>query len=209
MDIVLALMFSSDDRAARLVAAEAAATKAVSLAPESAIAHMCLGLVQVRTNRASQGVRECERALELNRNLADAHGVIGAGKLLLGQAEEAVRHIQEALRLSPDDTFAYSWCEFAGYAKILLGKDEEAVAWLRRSIVANTNYPSSHIILAAALAGLGRLDEARSEAQAGLTINPTFTIARFRARPLSDHPAMVATRRRILDGLRKAGVPEQ
>jgi tetratricopeptide (TPR) repeat protein len=106
MDIVLALMFSSDDRAARLADAEAAANKAVSLAPESAIAHMSLGVVQTYTNRASQGVRECERALELNRNLADAHGVIGASKLLLGQADEALGHIQEALRLSPHDTFA-------------------------------------------------------------------------------------------------------
>ncbi len=105
MDIVVTLMSSSDDRAARFAAAEAAATKAVSLAPESAIAHMCLGVVQTYTNRASQGVRECERALELNRNLADAHGVIGAGELLLGQAEEAEGHIQEALRLSPNRAY--------------------------------------------------------------------------------------------------------
>jgi Flp pilus assembly protein TadD len=62
-------------------------------------------------------------------------------------------------------------------AKFQLGREEEAVVWLRRSIEADRNYPNSHFILGAALAHLGRLSEARSEAQAGLAMNPTFTIA--------------------------------
>jgi hypothetical protein len=59
------------------------------------------------------------------------------------------------------------------------------------------------------LALLGRLPEARSAAQAGLAINPTFTISRFRAAVSSDHPAAVTAWERYFDGLRKAGVPEQ
>ena len=106
VDTVVALSFLPDDRAARLAAAEAALTKALSLAPENAVAHLCLGIVQIHTNRASQGIRECERALELDRNLANAHGQIGVAKILLGQAEETEAHIQEALRLSPRDTYA-------------------------------------------------------------------------------------------------------
>jgi tetratricopeptide (TPR) repeat protein len=94
-------------------------------------------------------------------------------------------------------------------AKLYLSKEEEAVAWLRRSIEANTNHASSHFGLAAALARLGRLPEARSEAQAGLAINPTFTISRMRASGSSDNPTAVAGRERIIDGLRKAGVPEE
>ena len=39
----------------------------------------------------------------------------------------------------------------------------------------------AHFVLAAALARLGRLAEARSEADAGLAITPTFNIARMRA----------------------------
>jgi tetratricopeptide (TPR) repeat protein len=209
VDLAVALNFLPDDRAARLAAAEVIANKAVSVAPENAVAHLCLGIVQIHTNRASQGVRECGRALELNRNLANAHAQIGAGKLRLGQAEDTEAHIQEALRLSPHDTFAYGWCTIAGVAKLYLSKEEEAVAWLRRSIEANTNHASSHFGLAAALARLGRLPEARSEAQAGLAINPTFTISRMRASGSSDNPTAVAGRERIIDGLRKAGVPEE
>jgi tetratricopeptide (TPR) repeat protein len=208
-DLQVALHFLADDRAARLAAAEAALTKALSLAPESAVAHLCLGLVQIYTDRAPQGVRECERALELNRNLAEAHGQIGAAKILLGKAEDAEAHIHEALRLSPRDTLVYLWCMFAGIAKLHLGKEEEAVAWLRRSIETNSNNPSSHFLLAAALARLGKLAEARSEVQAGLAINPSFTIARVRASASGDHPAVVAGRERFIDGLRKAGAPEE
>ena len=59
-----------------------------------------------------------------------------------------------------------------------LGSDEEAVALLRRAIETNRNYPLAHFCLAAALAHLGRLNEARAAVQAGLALDPTFTISR-------------------------------
>ena len=89
-----------------------------------------------------------------------------------------------------------------------LGKEEEAIAWLRQSIETNRNYPISHFFLAAALARLGRLLEARSEARTGLTINPAFTISRFRA-SAPPEPFAVDDWERYVDGLRKAGVPEE
>ena len=208
VDIQLALSFLTDDRIARLAAAEDALTAALSIAPESALAHLLLGVVQMHTDRASQGVGSCERALDLDRNLAVAHAQIGDGKLLLGQPEETEGRIEEALRLVRD-THVYLWCMFAGLAKFQLGREEEAVVWLRRSIDANGTYPTTHFILAAALARLGRLPEARSEVRAGLAINPTFTIARFRAGVSSDDPAAVAGWGRYVDDLRIAGVPEE
>ena len=209
VDSAVAVLFASDDRAARLAAAETALNEALSIAPESALAHLCLGVVQTWTNRAPQGVRECERALELDPNLANAHGQLGAAKVQLGQAEDTEAHVLNALRLNPHDTLAYQWCSIAGRAKLYLGKEEQAIAWLRRSIEINRNYPISHFFLAAALARLGRLPEARSEARTGLTVNPTFTISRFRASAPTDNPTAAAGLERIIDGLRKAGVPEE
>ena len=208
-NLAVATVFLPDDRAARIAAAEESLTKALSLAPENAIAHLLLGVVQMHTDRALQGIRSCERALDLDRNLAAAHAQIGDCKSVLGQPEETEAHIQEALRLSPRDRDVYLWCHFAGLAKFQLGREEEAVVWLRRSIEADRNYPNSHFILGAALAHLGRLPEARSEAQAGLAMNPTFTIARLRASVPSDSPARIAGLERVIDGLRKAGVPEE
>ena len=65
-----------------------------------------------------------------------------------------------------------------------------------------------HFWLAAALARLGRLEEAREAARAGLELNPSFTIARLRSLAFSDNPVYLAGRERLYEGLRLAGVPE-
>jgi TolB-like protein/DNA-binding winged helix-turn-helix (wHTH) protein len=197
-----------DDWTAQFAAAEAAVARALSLAPNHARAHSVLGLVQAFTNRAVQGIAECERALALDRNLADAHGFIGLAKSFLARGEETETHIREAFRLSPRDNNAYRWLMYVGLAKLLIGADAEAVAWLRRSIEANRNHPMPHWYLAAALSLLGSLDEARAAAQAGLVLNPTFTIRRYRARAASNQMAYLAGRERVCEGMRMAGVPE-
>jgi len=197
-----------DDWTAQFAAAEAAVIGALSLAPNHARAHSVLGFVQTHTSRPVQGIAECERALALDRNLADAHGFIGLAKYFLARGEETEGHIHEAFRLSPRDNNAYRWLMFVGLAKLSLGADAEAVAWLRRSIEANRNHPVPHWFLAAALSFLGSRDEARAAAQAGLVLNPTFTIRRYLARATSHHPSLVAARKRTSEGMRMAGVPE-
>jgi TolB-like protein len=208
VDFILGAGLLTDDRAARCSAAETNAIKALSLAPDHAVAHLVLGGAYIFSNRAAQGVAECEQALALNRNLASAHGSIGIAKFFMGRAAETEGHVLEAFRLSPRDIFAYRWMRAAGWAKILLGADAEAVGWLRRSIEANRNFPITHFQLAGALALLGSLDEARTAAQAGLTLDPSFTIRRFRATTSSSNPNYLAGRERCCEGMRKAGIPE-
>ena len=201
---------SVTDPTAAFAAAESKLTKALSSVPDHARAHMSLGLVYMLTRRAADGIAECEHALELDRNLADAHSDIGLGKYFIGRAEETEAHITEALRLSPRDTWAYTWMNVAGIAKNHLGSWEQAVAWFRRAIEANRNYPHPYFQMAAALAQLGRLDEAHSAVKAGLALNPTFTISRARAdwTAMSDDLTFLSVVERMLDGLRKAGVPK-
>ena len=205
-----ALLFVTDPIAA-FAAAEAKLTKALSSAPDHARGHMLLGLVDILTKRAAEGIAECQHALALDPNIASAHSFVGVGKVLIGHAEETEVHIGEALRLSPRDTTAYTWMSNAGWAKLRLGGYEQAVAWCRRAIEANRNYPPAHFNLATALAQLGRLDEARSAVRAGLAQNPAYTVFRRRASwtAQSDDPTYLARLEPILDGLRKAGVPEQ
>jgi tetratricopeptide (TPR) repeat protein len=139
--------FFTDDQAEYLTAAEAAVTKALCLAPNRPLAHLVLGLVQTFTNRAAQGIAECERALALDRNLANAHANIGTAKLYLGRGGETEAHIEQALRLSPRDTNVYIWTLFVGLAKFWDGADAEAIVWLRRSLEANRNSPIGSISL--------------------------------------------------------------
>ena len=128
--------------------------------------------------------------------------------MFIGRAGETEADENEALRLSPRDSFASVWLLMAGGAKLTLGADEEAVAWLRRSIELNRNWPFVHFFLAAALANLGKLDEAQGETRIGLTLDPTFTIRRFRADKESDNPIFLAGKQRIIEGMRKAGLPQ-
>jgi TolB-like protein len=201
--------FLTDDPAARFAAAEAISTKALSLAPNHAGAHTALGGALILTKRVVQGIAEFENVLALDRNSAFAHAVIGFAMYLLGRAAETEAHINEALRLSPRDTQAHRWMAWVGIAKVTLNADTEAVAWLRRSLEANRNYSVQHFYLAAVLVRLGEIDQARAAVQAGLALDPNFTICRFRAgNAWSDNPAVLAGRERQCEGMRLAGVPE-
>jgi TolB-like protein/Flp pilus assembly protein TadD len=198
----------TDERATHLAAAEETLTKVLSLTPNHAIAHCLLGLVQIYSKRAAQGIAECERALALDRNLAVAHAQIGFAKYATGRGEETEAHVLEALRLSPRDTAANVWMVWAGNGKSQIGANEEAIAWISRAIETNRNLPAEHFFLAAALAAVGRTDEARAAAQTGLKLDPSFTISRFLASAVSDNPTYLARRERIYDGMSRAGIPE-
>jgi hypothetical protein len=65
--------------------------------------------------------------------------------------------------------------------------------------------------LAASLAQLGRLNEANSAVKAGLALNPAYTVSRVRAAwtERSDDPTYLAQLEPAIEGLRKAGLPEQ
>ncbi len=173
----------TDDSAAYFATSEAAASKALSLAPDSALTHVILSLVLGFTKRAEQAIAHCERALALDRNQAAGHGMMGLYLVLLDRAEESEAAVQEALRLSPRDPWAFAWVWSVGLAKSFLDRPEEAVVWLRRSLDSNRNYPPTHFYLAAAFAQLERPNEARSSVNAGLALDPQFTLERFRSRP--------------------------
>jgi TolB-like protein/class 3 adenylate cyclase len=209
VDAMRSIDFQTDDKPARLAVAEATLTRVLTMIPNHAMAHCLFGVVQIFSNRAIQGIAECEQALELDRNLAQAHGWIGLGKCFSGRAEETEAHVLKALRLSPRDSKAFNWMAQLAVAKSYLGDDDAAVGSFRRSIESNRNAPPFvHFYLAAALAHLGRRDEARAAVQAGLALLPAFTIARVRAGAATDNPIYLSQRQRIYEGMRIAGVPE-
>jgi TolB-like protein/class 3 adenylate cyclase len=197
-----------DDRAERFVSVEANLNRVLSQSPNNARAHYCLGRALVQTKRANQGVAECERALALNPNLAAAHAQIGLAKLFEGHPEETESYELEALRVSPHDTEAVFWVAYMALAKVYLGAYAEALDLYRRAKELNPNYPTGRFNMATVLVELGRLYEARAEVQAGLALNPGFTLRRYRAGVQSDNPFFLKGRERIIEDMRKAGVPE-
>jgi TolB-like protein len=209
VDTLVAALYAAHDRAARLAAAEAVLTKVLSLTPNNASVHLWMGAVYVYSNRRAEGIAEYERALALDPNHVTAHALIGLAKLLDGHAEETESHVLQALRFSPRDPITFVWFEFIALAKLHLRAEEEAVAWFRRSIEINRGYPNAHLWLGAALESLGRADEARAEVQAGLALDPKFTIRRLRIAAQSNNPIFLNQRERFIEAMRKAGVPEE
>ncbi|UWU66222.1 adenylate/guanylate cyclase domain-containing protein [Bradyrhizobium sp. NC92] len=208
VEAALGVLFLTDHPYEHLKAAETMALEALYLAPDHAWAHFTLALVLIHTNRVAQGMAECERALSLDRNLADAHELMGIAKHYMGRGADTESHVGEALRLSPRDIFAFRWMNTVGFAKLQIGADAEAAAWFARGIEANRNYPLLHFGYAAALALLGKMDEAQLAAKAGLTLDPTFTVRRFRNIPLRGDEKFTAGARRMVKGFHIAGVPD-
>lgn len=200
--------FMTDDRASHLAAGEAAAMKAIRLAPHNPRAHLALGNIYRSSNRAPQAISEIERALAIDRNLVGARALMGIAKIAVGRPEEVEDHVAQAIRLSPRDWMMHAWCIVAGTAKLYLGQDHEAIPWLQRSMDSNRSYPLPRFYLAVAFAHQGKHADARREIEAGLALDPTFTLHRFRESAYSDHPVYLAQRERLYEGLRKAGLPE-
>jgi tetratricopeptide (TPR) repeat protein len=119
--------------------------------------------------------------------------------VLAGRIEEGLEHIRKAFRLNP---FPASWYFLVlGQAQYAAGAYEAAVETLRRD---ETYRTSSRRFLAASLARMGRLDEARAEAELFLVGNPDFSIRHWaETEPVRD----AATLAHFVDGFRKAGLP--
>jgi TolB-like protein len=207
-DVQAASGYSVDDKAERLDAVEADLNRLLSRSPNNARARYCLCRVLVQSKRGAQGTGECERALALNPNLASVHALIGLAKLFDGHPEEVESHEREALRVSPHDTEAGVWVAYIALAKLYLGLYDEALDWYRQAKDLDPNYATGRFNTAADLVELGRLDEARAEVQAGLALNPGFTIRRYRTGAQSDNPTFLRGRERLIENMRKVGVPE-
>ena len=105
---------------------------------------------------------------------------------------------------------AYTWMMFVSVAKNHLGVWRAGGRVVSTGDRGQSKFSLAYFHLAAALAQLGRLDEAHSAVKAGLALDPTYTSpAPAPAWTASDDPTYLAGMERILGGMRKAGVPEQ
>lgn len=150
----------------------ALAEQAVSLDPDSADAHWILGDILAYDGELAKALAEFEIALRINPNKADAWAVFTDVKVLEGNADEAITCIRHGFRLNPyPPEFYYA---ILGWAQYTARQYAEAVETLRQEA---THRTGSQRILAASLAQLGRMDEARNEAQEFLAMIPKFTCA--------------------------------
>jgi TolB-like protein/DNA-binding winged helix-turn-helix (wHTH) protein/thioredoxin-like negative regulator of GroEL len=188
--------------------ASEAAERAIALEPYHAAAHWVRGWVHYEQKRMEQALYEFEYALQLDPNDVAAQGAIAAANIMLGRPENALTPLANAMRLSPNDRDLPTWQTFLGVAYLHMRRDGEATEWLRKSAALNPNDHFTRLFLAAALGLLDREAEASTEIAELLRLQPGFTLSRFQALEPSDAPAFLEQRRRIYQGLHKAGLPE-
>jgi TolB-like protein/DNA-binding winged helix-turn-helix (wHTH) protein len=151
------------------------------------------------------GLAASNRAVRLAPNSGLVLYLGGWNRLYVGDWRTAVAWIERAVRLSPVDPGMSYFTAALGAAQFVGEQYEEALEWLRRAIHDHPGYLVAHRLLAAGLAQLDRLEEAREAVRVLLRdAAPGYTLAAAAA-----HNAFRGlARERFLDGLRRAGLPE-
>ncbi len=182
-----------------------AARRAVELDDEDALVRAVLGVVHNGRREVDEAILELQTAVELNPSSAFAHLYLGTTLLFgFGKAQEAITHFDLAIRLSPHDPNLGVMIGRIGLAYLHLGDYEQAVEYARKA----ARYPGTYsrpAILVSALAHLGRDEEAKRARGELLRRRPDFTCSFLKENTQIIFPDLVA---RMVEGLRKAGVPE-
>ena len=189
-------------RATRMAAA------ALDAHPDDALAHLAKGYLFVVQKRFEGALAEFETAIGDDRNLAEAYGMIGSTKTLSGRASEAFAPVETAIRLSPRDPLLNVWLFYICHAHTHLAQDEQAIEWCRKSVAAGPFWVA-FVDLASAYAWTGQKAEAQDAVRELLKLMPGYTVSKWAAAGWSDNPVFLKQYTRIVEGLRKAGLPEQ
>ncbi len=194
----------SPDAQGTLLSAVEHGERAVALDDSLAKAHTALGDAYCMLQRYDQAVAEGRRAVALDPSYADGHMALGYFLILAGHHAEALDMARKALRFNPvhANRIYYQVLSLAHY---MLGDYEAAVLAGEQAVSRDPENYVPHIVLAAALAQSGRLDQANRHARDIMRLHPSFSL-RGLAERLPFKNASDLDHRLI--GLRRAGLPE-
>jgi adenylate cyclase len=204
------LAIQSQQREADIQRADELVSRALAIAPNAYAAHHAKAQVLSTQRRFEEAIVEAERSLALNPSFVSAYSDLCLASSYLGRPQKAVEYADKAMRLSPRDPLLYVFYLHKGFALALLHQDGQAIEWLRRTVATAPQWSIPQALLAAALAETGQEAAAREILQRYLSLSGTRarTIAQWKAQMPSDNPVFLAYAERLVDGLRKAGLPE-
>jgi tetratricopeptide (TPR) repeat protein len=161
--------------------------------------HLFVGLIYLYRGEHELALHHLERSNSLNPNDANCLSAVGSALGLLGRAEEGVELVQRAMRLNPFHPQWY-WDDLAIVLYAAHRYEEAIEANLR---ITARKKPWHHARLAACYAQLGRLEEARAQVAEVLRMKPDFHLSNmdrvYKNSADAEH---------VLEGMRKAGLPE-
>ena len=137
------------------------AGRAVELDPDCSEGHAALGNIAFQFDQAwGVAEREFRRALELNPSDAQAHRFYGLMLIALDRLDEAREEVRRVMRLDPDGRAGMN----LALIELLDGQFDRAIEICRQEARTENEASGSHVFLGLFLAGAGRPDEARAEA---------------------------------------------
>jgi class 3 adenylate cyclase/TolB-like protein len=198
----------SEDRAGDLARAEKTIDAALALQPDNSSAHDVKGWVYFWKRQFGPALAEAEKAIADDGNNADARSSASFWKMFLGHSEDGFTGVETALRLSPRDPSVPPWQFYMCHLHSHLAQWEQAIEWCNKSIASGNRWFGVFVDLAAANAWAGHDKEAKEAAAQLQKVYPGFTVQTWAGIHWSDDPTFNAQYQRIVEGLRKAGIPE-
>jgi adenylate cyclase len=186
-----------------LAEAERAARLAVTLDERYPYALWSLAMTLSWERRSDEALGAAKKAIGFNPNFADGHSMVGVLLHFAGRSAEALQYFDRAMALDP--YFPSILLYFRAQAAYQLGQYAEAVSLLKRRILRNPETDTSRVLLAASLGQMGLIEEAREAWRELLRVNPAYSLEQRRNVLPYKNPSDFE---RIVEGLRKAGLPE-
>ena len=164
--------FNESNRASATRHARAAVTHGRDDAAALAMGAFAIGLAE--HDRVAAG-EAFERALALSPSSALTLFLGAVALAYAGEAERAIDWAERALRLSPRDRLAFAGYQALAISHFQCARYNEAATAANRAVLSNPSFSVSHSLLAAALAKLGRTQEAKAAAAQVLALPPSFS----------------------------------
>ena len=195
----------SDSVPESLRLAAEAADKAIALDRSDGRAWTAHGIVRLFSDHHDDAMDSLRKSIGLNPNDPLPHGYLGLTLAFAGNGEAALPYFEDAMRLSPRDHFLIIWLMGSAWACFVEARFVEALKWIEKARRENPQFPDVYTLLAASHGCLDQEEPARATATELTRILPGLTITDARlTRPLK----RPEDRERLLDGLRRAGIPE-
>jgi len=162
---------------ALLAEALEATSRALELDDQNAVFYALRARVRIARGEYEPAQAENELAITLNPSLAAAYCGLGDTLAYMNRCEDAIEQFERAIALSPNDPQRWAFLTYGALAFLFKGDFEAALGWTDRALVIPNRQYWTPAHRTAALAGLGRTDEARAQARTLLAEKPDFTCA--------------------------------
>ncbi len=189
--------------------AEAAVDRAIARQPNDAHAHLTKGVIAKATHRDDVWLAQDDAAIALDRNIAPAYAEKAHYMIAHGRAAEAFDLVDKALRLDPHDPGRDIWQWYACNAHAHLAQWEQAIDWCQKSAATNPALFWPYFELSAAYRWFGRAGDAANAVAELRKRRPEASVQDYRNLQDFTDPQFISERDRIVEGLRKAGLPER